>query len=234
MRSKFKRPYTEVALAPAGEGLELRLDETPAKTPEGRTLTIPSPRLAEAVAAEWRAQGDTVDLAAMPLTRLVIAALDQVAPRLGSVQASALRFGPTDLLCYRAAEPEKLAARQVEVWQPYLDWAETALGAPLLTQTGIIAVEQPEASLAALADAVGALDAFRLLALHGLTQRFGSLILALSVVLAAAPHEEAFAASRLDESYQEESWGSDHEAAQRSTTIAREVAELAYFLSLLS
>ncbi|MFZ1990712.1 MAG: ATP12 family protein [Alphaproteobacteria bacterium] len=233
MRQPLKRFYSEVALAPDREAFRLTLDGKQAKTPAGRPVSIAHSRLAEAVAEEWRAQAEKIDLASMPLMRLVLSVTDHVAPRVAPAQADALKYGETDLLCYRAEAPEKLALRQAKAWQPYLDWAAREMNAPLAVAAGVVAIEQDKASLAALGAALAALDPYRLLVTQALTARFGSLVLALAVVAGRATALEAFETSRLDEIFQAEIWGADAEAERRAQVIRREVEDLARFLSLL-
>jgi chaperone required for assembly of F1-ATPase len=211
----------------------LLLDAKPLKSPRGHAFTLAGRALAEAVAAEWRAQGERLDPSSMPMTRLATSALDHVAPRTASVQQETLAYARTDLLCHRAAAPQRLVAEQERVWQPYLDWAADALGAPLEAGPGLIAIEQAPAAREALARALAALDAERLFLVHALTHQFGSLVLGLAVVYRHAPALEALSASRLDETFQAERWGRDEEAEVRRVLIAGEVAELDRFLSLL-
>src|SRR5262249_35237975 len=155
------------------EGVRLTLDGKVAKTPAGRPIAIAHPRLAEAVGQEWRTQGEKIDLATMPLTRLVLSVNDHVVPRMPAARSDAMKYGETDLLCYRAETPEKLAQRQAETWQPYLDWAAREMKARLVVATGVVAIAQEEASLAALGRALAALDPYRLLVAQALTARFG-------------------------------------------------------------
>ena len=54
-----------------------------------------------------------------------------------------------------------------------------------------------------------------------------------SLKLAIDGKTEAFTLSRLDEAYQAETWGADHEAQERATRLALEM-ELAARLVLLS
>jgi len=234
MQPSFERFYKTVEIAPDDPcGWRLTLDGKPAKSPRGRAIEIAHPRLADAIGQEWRGQAETVRPATMPMTRLMMSTLDHVVPRIRAVREEALRFGTTDLLCYRANEPERLVARQKEIWQPYLDWASEALNAPLRVSQGLAVVAQDEASLSALNAALTDLDAYRLLVGHGLTTRFGSLVLALSVVRGASEAGPAFEASRLDETFQAEIWGADAEAEARAEAIRQEVDDLARFLSLL-
>ncbi|WP_308909508.1 ATP12 family chaperone protein [Pseudokordiimonas caeni] len=210
----MKRFYKAVAVEAGEGGFTIALDGHIVKTPAKATLVMPTETLAEAVAAEWAAQEETVKPDAMPLTRLANTALDRVALRMEEVAAEVVAFGGSDLLCYRADEPEELVARQAAVWTPYLDWARDALGAPLIVTSGIMPVLQPEASLVALRAEVAALDAHRLTALHGLTNGFGSLVLALARIKGFAGVDALWEAARLDETYQEEQWGVDEEAAR--------------------
>ena len=233
MRRSPKRFYEEVALALCGEGWHLMLDGKTAKTPGGRPIKIAHARLAHAIAEEWRAQAEKVDLALMPMTRLVLSVNDHVIPRLPAARGDALKYAETDLLCYRAQSPDTLVHRQAAAWQPHLDWAAQALGARLKVVTGIVAVWQEEASLAALNNALTALDPYRLLVVRALTSRFGSLVLALAVTEGEVSALEALEISRLDEIFQAEAWGLDPEAERRAQVIRREVEDLALFVSLL-
>ena len=70
------------------------------------------------------------------------------------------QYAGTDLVCYRAAHPPALAARQQAVWQPLIDWAARRYDAPLAVTTGVVPKSQPAASLAAFAEAVAARDDF--------------------------------------------------------------------------
>ena len=75
------------------------------------------------VAAEWERQRETIDPADMPLTRLLNSAIDGVAHTMAETRADILRYAGSDLLCYRAEEPDTLAARQAQAFDPVLRWA---------------------------------------------------------------------------------------------------------------
>ncbi len=72
------------------------------------------------------------------------AAIDGVASRLADVRAEVLSYAGTDLLCYRAGEPEALVARQREAWDPILGLGGEALRRALLLAEGLVHVAQPE------------------------------------------------------------------------------------------
>ena len=65
------RFYREVSIA-AGEGAEysILLDNKPIRTPAGASFVVPTIALAEAVAEEWRMQGEKIRPETMTLTKL--------------------------------------------------------------------------------------------------------------------------------------------------------------------
>ena len=143
----------------------VRLDDRPVRTPGRVPLALPTPALAEAVADEWRGVGETVDPRAMPLTGLANAAIDRIGMDPAPFADGLARYAESDLLCYRADSPPELVARQDAVWNPLLDWAQTRYDVHFTLVTGIMHKPQPPATVERLAQAVAALDPFRLAAL---------------------------------------------------------------------
>ncbi|MCP1469399.1 chaperone required for assembly of F1-ATPase [Sphingobium sp. OAS761] len=228
----MKRFYTEVSVLPDGGGWGIRLDGRPVRTPARAPLTLPTPALAEAVAAEWRGQGDMVDPASMPFTGMANAAIDHVAPDPAAFAAGIARYAQSDLLCYRADGPEALAARQAAAWDPLLDWAQGRYAVRFAVTQGIIPVDQPEATLARLQAAVVALDPFVLTGLSTLVTLSGSLICGLAIVEGGHDVESIWQLAELDEAWQAEQWGEDAEAAARSARRAAEFSMAGAFCAM--
>lgn len=229
----MKRFYKEVAVAPEGEGFAVLLDGKPVKTPGRATLFLPTRPLAEAVAEEWRAQGENIEPASMPLTKLAHTAIDIVTADRGKVANHILSFGRSDLLCYRAEAPAELAVRQRQNWDPLLEWLGEAHGARLRTGEGVGFIQQPGEALTALDEAVWAHDDFALAGLYAAATITGSLALALALAGHRLDAAGAFAASTLDEAWQAEKWGHDSEAIARRNRLSAELAAAERFLRLL-
>jgi chaperone required for assembly of F1-ATPase len=211
-----RRFYGEARLEPHENAFVLTLDGRPARTPGRQALALPTTALGEAVAAEWQAQGDEVDPATMPLTRLANSAIDGVAPNMPGVTGDLLKYAGSDLLCYRAAEPERLAAAQGAAWDPILAWAHETLGARFVLSEGVTFVSQPEPALEAIrANLARVTSPFALAALHVMTTLTGSVLLALAHAAGELSAEEAWAAAHVDEGFQESVWGEDEEALRR-------------------
>jgi chaperone required for assembly of F1-ATPase len=211
-----KRFYKEAAVIQGDAGgFVVALDGKPVRTPSRQPLGVPHRDLAEAVAAEWQAQGDKIDPATMPLTRMVNTAIDGVSAAQEEVFEEILRYAGSDLLCYRADAPEGLVARESEVWDPYLDWA-SSMGARLVLSEGIVHVEQPPEAIRAIATLLRRYATpLQLTALHAITSLTGSLVLALALAEGQGDPAEIWAAAHVDEDYNIAQWGEDHEAAER-------------------
>ena len=135
-------------MEPRGDAYRVVLDGRPVRTPARRELAVPSEPLAQALAAEWQGQGETMDPATMPLTRLVNSALDGVAGREPEVRADIVKYAGSDLVCYFAEAPDELVERQAQRWGAVHAWAEAALGVRLVLAEGIMPVAQDAAMLA--------------------------------------------------------------------------------------
>ena len=219
----MKRFYKDVQVQPAEGGFAVLLDGRSVKTPGRNTLVLPTERLAAAIAAEWQAQGEEIIATTMPLLRLANTVVDGVTTNRDAVIDAVMRFGENDLLCYRAHQPPALVARQREGWDPVLDWVRQRHGAPMRVAEGLAHVEQSPEALLALRQALEAQDSFTLGALHVVASITGSLVLALAVANGFISGANAFALSRIDETYQAEKWGEDAEAAKRASNLAHEL-----------
>jgi chaperone required for assembly of F1-ATPase len=229
-----KRFYRRVEVAMEGSAYRVLLDGRPLRSPAKWAMMLPSEALAEALAAEWRAQGETIRTDVMPLTRLASTAQDRMPELRAAATLEAIDYAGTDLLCYRAAAPLDLVQRQAEVWQPLLDWATSAYGARLAVTTSILPIDQPAAAVQRLRAAVEALDDWPLVGLHAATTALGSLILGLALTEGRIDAEQALAASLLDERFEIERWGWDAEAERRHAALRRDVEAAGVFLGALA
>ena len=232
----MKRVWSEARALRAESGWLVTLDGKPLRLPDGGELSVPQPMLAEAVAAEWQAAGlatGEMDYTDVPLTRLAGTAQRRIVPDPAPSAAAIAAYGETDLLCYRAATPPLLVARQTLAWDPWLDWSRTALGAALVVTTGVMHVRQHPAAIAALHRAVAAEHGWALAGLGILVPALGSLVLGLAVAREALEAADALELSRLDETYEIEQWGADDEQDRRRVNVARDVDEAARYLALV-
>lgn len=228
-----KRFYEAVTVEPRDGAFRVLLDGRGIKTPAKRDLILPVRELADAVAAEWEAQGEFIDPATMPLTKLANSAIDAVSGRMQEVAEDIAAFSGSDLLCYRAEAPEGLARRQSDAWDPVLAWAKRDLGADFRLREGLMPIDQPPEALDAVRRALADLDPLSLSALHVLTTISGSALLALAHQRGHLSVEEAWNAATVDETWQKEQWGRDAEAEAQAALRWAEFAAASRCLRLL-
>ncbi|HLZ77564.1 ATP12 family chaperone protein [Phenylobacterium sp.] len=231
---KPRRFYAQVSVAPMNSGFTVLLDARALRGPKGEQLVLPTKALAELVAQEWAAQGESLALAAMHATRLANTAIESV-PKVREATAQEIAdYAGSDLLCYYATAPAGLLERQQRLWIPVLEEAQAREGLRFIRAAGIVHQVQPPETLAKVKALALDLDDFSLTGLAFGAALFGSAVLALAVQRGWLNGEAAFGLSRLDEAWQEEKWGVDEEAAERTLRLAGEAAMLQRWFEALA
>jgi chaperone required for assembly of F1-ATPase len=228
-----KRFYKSVDVAARDGGFAITLDGRNVRTPGKRELVVPIEALARAIAEEWSSQGERIDPATMPLTRLANSAIEAVSERMQEVRADVVAFAGRDLLCYRAEAPAALVARQQAAWDPVLAWIKETLSVEFKIQKGLMPIDQDPQALAAVAGTLDDLDALSLSAVHVMTTISGSALLAIAHLKGRITVDEAWAAATVDETWQSEQWGLDAEAEAQAARRRAEFSAASQCLHLL-
>jgi len=211
---KRKRFYAEAGIAETGDAFAIVLDGKPIRSPSGRQVVAPTRAIAEAIAAEWNAQGELIDPLTMPLTRFANSVVEAVVERVDAVTDDIAKYLQSDLLFYRAGHPEALVMREAELWDPVLFWAAEVLGAHFILAEGIVHVRQSDSAVAAARAALPG-DPWSIAALHVVTTLTGSALLALALMRGVLDPDQVWAAAHVDEDWNREKWGVDEEVAAR-------------------
>ncbi|CAN5164356.1 ATPase [soil metagenome] len=230
---RIRRFYKTAEARAVDGGFEILLDGRRAKTPEVKPLILPTEAAAALVAAEWAAQGDFIAFSAMPASRHAFTAIDRVGQAREETAAEVARFASSDVLCYFADEPAALYARQTEMWSPHLDWAEDELGLLFVRARGIAYQTQPPQTLERAHALALEADNFTLAGLAWAAALFGSAVLGLALQRGRLSGEAALELSRLDEAFQQETWGVDDEAAERTANMLSEAVLLERWFAAL-
>ena len=209
-----KRFYAKADAVEAEGGFAITLDGKPIRTPSGRVITAPSRDIAQAIAAEWEAQQETINPLTMPLTRFANSVVEAVTDRVDMVAADIAKYLASDLLFYRAGHPEALVARETAHWDPVVFWAADSLGAHFILAQGIVHVRQPDTAIEAARAALPG-DPWSVAAMHVVTTLTGSALLALALLHGARDADQVWAAAHVEEDFNTEQWGVDEEAAAR-------------------
>ncbi len=232
MKPLPRRFYKAATCGPDGDGFAVLLDGRAARTPGKQKLAVASRVLAEALAEEWGAQGTSINPATMPLSRIVIVALDGVAGNERAVAEDIIAYAGSDLVCYRATSPPGLVELQATHWDPVIAWAAGRLGARFKVAEGIVHVTQDADALDRLRGQLDGRDAIRLAALHVMTTLTGSALIALAHADEFFGVEAAWQAAHVDEDWQKRQWGEDEEAAERRERRWRDMQAASRILTL--
>jgi chaperone required for assembly of F1-ATPase len=227
---KPRRFYEAVTVAEVpgdeGGGFAVQLDGRNLRGPKGGRVVLPTRALAGQVADEWAGQGERLELARMHATRLANTAIDSVPLAREATAQSVADYAASDLICYFAEAPGGLVERQLKGWGPMLERIEAEAKLAFVRAAGIVHREQPRETLAGVKALALAQDDFGLTGLAFGATLFGSAILAIALQRGWLGGEQAFELSRLDEAWQEDQWGVDAEAAERTQRLRGEAVML--------
>ncbi len=226
----MKRFWTAVDVDTGGT---ICLDGRPVRTPGRAPLSLPTSGLAEAVAAEWRAVGDTLDPRLMPLTGLSNAAIDRVAPDPLAFAGTMAPYVESDLLYYRADNPAELVKREAASWDPILTWAAKRYDVHFVTTNGIVHRAQPGETVSRLTAALTSRSPFALVALQPIVTISGTLIGALALAEGRLDADALWSAALVDEMWQIEQWGEDQLAAEARAARRQDFDAAVRFLTLV-
>lgn len=223
---KPRRFYKVVSVVETDGGFGVLLDGRNLRTPKAERMALPTRAAAEQVAAEWAAQGETIELAAMHATRLANTAIETIGATREGVADQIAQYAGSDLVCYFAEDPAALVARQEAGWSPLIARAQADEGLRFERCTGIVHRDQPPQTLTKVREIALGLDDFALAGLAFGVALFGSAVLGIALLRGWIDADEAFDLSRLDETFQEEQWGIDEEAAERTARLRGEARML--------
>lgn len=230
---QLRRFWIDASVVPYADGYAVALDGKIALTPQRAVLATQHKRLAEAAALEWANAPPMIDPRDMPLTGFLNAVIDRVRGHASVLGHDVANLAAHELICYRTDGPPELARRQAAAWDPILDWLKARYDVALIVTVGVMHIAQPHEGLTRLAVAVSALDPYRLAAATKSSGLLKSLALTLALLDGRLTARDAYAASRIDESFQAEHWGVDAEAARKTAREEIEIDQLAQFLSCL-
>lgn len=228
----MKRFYEEVSVTQNGDGWQTALDGRGIKTVKGAPQIVPTESLANAMAREWADQGEEIDTACFIFRDMADYAIDIVSGAREETIAKLLSYGETDTLCYRADPEDALYARQQEVWEPLLAQLERDDEIAFTRVSGIVHKPQSEETLAGLKARITDQSPFALAALETITALSASLSIAILSNEPDADVENLWLAASLEEEWQADLWGRDHEAEERRAKRRNDFLKAHEFLTL--
>lgn len=225
--------WSDVNVAATDDGYQVLLDGRGVKTPAKARLIVPTQKLADQIAVEWRSLENKVDPEKLPVTKLANSAIDNVAEQSEAIIDMLVEYATTDLLCYRATSPKGLADRQEQIWQPLLNWFSDVHNVRLEVGSGVMPIRQSTAVLVDCAVLLKSYSDFELAAVYDLITLTGSFVIGLAAASGEISVADAWTASRIDEDWQIAEWGEDEDATSLAATRQQAFERAAFVLALL-
>jgi len=230
----MQRFYTDTSVHFTDDGYSISLDHQPLYTPGKHKLRVPTRKLAEAIAAEWDAQGEKIDKHRLWLTGYASLALDIITHQRNELLEELAEYGETDLLLYHEDQEEALITLQATEWLPWVDWARKRFGTHYLIAGGIMPVAQPVENRAKHIHALESWNIWQLAGMAGSVKITTSFLLSTAFMENALNAADLYRLSRLEEDYNIRKWGEDDEAIAKAKNVAEELHYLQIWRDLLT
>ena len=212
---------------------EILLDENVLKTPMKKKLTIQNSKIAEEIYKEWNQDKNIVDTDAMIFYGIISTFIDKISNNRTLYVNEILNFIDTDLICYRAEEPNDLVQWQSKNWDPILLKVEKYINNKIDVFKGIMPLKQNKEIKFKITKFLTKYSDLEVIALYKITNITGSIFLSLCILNNDIIKEKVFELSHLDELWQAENWGYEEEASNNREQINFELNRTIYFLDCL-
>ena len=212
---------------------EIFLDENVLKTPMKKKLTIQNSKIAEEIYKEWNQDKNIVDTDSMIFYGIISTSIDKISNNRTLYVNEILNFIDTDLICYRAEEPNDLVQWQSKNWDPILLKVEKYINNKIDVFKGIMPLKQNKGIKFKITKFLTKFSDLEIIALHKITNITGSIFLSLCILNNDIIKEKVFELSHLDELWQAENWGYEEEASNNRKKVNFELNRTMYFLDCL-
>ena len=212
---------------------EILLDKNVLKTPLKKDLIIQNSKIAEEIYKEWNQDTNILDTDAMIFYGIISTSIDKISNNRILYVNEILNFIDTDLICYRAEEPNDLVQWQSKNWDPILLKVEKYINNKIDVFKGIMPSKQNKGIKFKITKFLTKFSDLEIIALHRITNITGSVFLSLCILNNDIVKEKVFNLAYLDELWQAKNWGNEQEASNNREKINIELNRIIYFLDCL-
>ena len=212
---------------------EILLDDNILRTPLKKKLIISNAKIAEEIYKEWNQNTNLINTDDMIFYGIISTSIDKIYINRKLYIDDILNFIDTDLICYRAENPNDLAQWQSKNWDPIITKVEKYINNKINVSKGIMPLKQDKETHIKISKLLTKFTDLEIVVLHKITNITGSIFLSLCILSNDKIKEKAFELSYLDELWQAENWGYEEEASKNRNKINLELNRIIYFLDCL-
>ncbi len=212
---------------------EILLDDKILRTPLKKKLIISNAKIAEEIYKEWNQDTNFIDTDNMIFYGIISTSIDKIYINRKLYIDDMLHFIDTDLICYRAENPDDLVRLQSKNWDPIISKVEKYINNKIAVFNGIMPVGQNKVIKNTITKSLTKFSDLEISVMHRITNITGSIFLALCVLKNDIIKKDVFELSYLDELWQAQNWGYEEEASRNRKKIKNELNRIVYFLDCL-
>ncbi len=212
---------------------EILLDDNILRTPLKKKLIISNAKIAEEIYKEWNQDTNLINTDDMIFYGIISTSIDKIYINRKLYIDEILNFIDTDLICYRAENPNDLAQWQSKNWNPIITKIEKYINNKINVFNGIMPVRQNKVIKHKINKFLTKFSDLEIAVMHRITNITGSIFLALCVLKNDTIKKNIFELSYLDELWQAQNWGYEEEASKKRKKINNELNRIVYFLDCL-
>lgn len=212
---------------------QIFLDDRPLKNQASKTcFELASAVLAQAIASEWQAVPEEFDFKTLPLSRLVMGAVELSYEQRENIISKMTAYAQSDTLCFMAPHPKELFKLQQEKWVPLIEWINEK-GCEFKPDQGLSMPLVSEKTRLFLKSYLAMQNNIELSCLQIISGACQSVILSIAVAQEHLTAGEAFDLSCLEELFQNKLWTADEEALKSRISRREEAVRAGEVLKLL-
>ena len=212
---------------------EILLDDNILRTPFKKKLIISNAKIAEEIYKEWNQDTNFIDTDDMIFYGIISTSIDKICINRKLYIDDILHFIDTDLICYRAENPNELVQLQSKHWDPIISKVEKYINSKIDVFNGIMPERQNKLIQYKMTKFLTNFSDLEIAVMHRITNITGSIFLAFCVLKNDIIKKNVFELSFLDELWQAQNWGYEVEASRNRKKINNELNRIVYLLDCL-
>jgi chaperone required for assembly of F1-ATPase len=237
MTNHIKNIFKTITIKKEHDLYYLYGDQYALKTPSKKPLATQYHQLAQAIQAEWSQDKEAFAPQDLPMTSLLFATIDNIAPSRELVIEQIIARYEFDTIRYYEAPYHMLYAKQIKAWQPLCQWFQKRydITADMIEAEAQISYQQNPQYQKQLYQLLKHYDDAHLMVIQQISALCTSVILAFAVIEKQIISSDAlFELSMMERLYQLEQWGIDQETQEQLDYDRQELKDLYEFYDLIN
>lgn len=187
------------------------LDSKVYRSKKGNIVKVPSLTLANKVKKEWQKVKNNFSSSKLEVTNFLEQINEADQKQASLFLKEIMEYAESDLICYRVPKPEGLRKLQDKKWDDIFSIYHDQFGIKLFATYSLEHVAQSKKSMNKLKSLLRMYNQNNIIIIYKMTQILGSALLSILVRERLLTVKKAWLLSRIEEEWQQKTWGVDQE-----------------------